>query len=81
MVRTSVQVRLAVTRSRNGWHMRGHLRCLLIVSPCPPQLSPPPIGLTAAVLFAGGKVPRDGSRVRSPGTFTCAGCPAVTAVP
>ena len=37
----------------------------------------PPIGLTAADLFAGGKVSRADSRVRSPGTFTFARCPAV----
>ena len=39
---------------------------------------PSPIGLTAAGLFAGGEVSRAGSRVRSPGIFTCARCPAVT---
>ena len=43
--------------------------------PCPPLLSP--IGLTAAGLFAGGEVSRADSRVRSPGTFTCAHRPAV----
>ena len=37
----------------------------------------PSIGLTAAALFAGGEVSRADSRVRSPGTFTCARCPAV----
>ena len=40
--------------------------------------APPPIGLTAADLFAGGEVSRADSRVRSPGIFTCARCPAVT---
>lgn len=39
---------------------------------------PSPIGLTAADLFAGGEVSRADSRVRSPGTFTCARCPAGT---
>jgi hypothetical protein len=38
----------------------------------------PPIGLTAADLFAGGEVSRTDSRVRSPGIFTYARCPAVT---
>ena len=33
MARTSSQVRLPVTRSRNGWHIGGHLRCLLISCP------------------------------------------------
>ena len=42
--------------------------------PCPPPLSP--IGLPAAGLFAGGEVSRADSRVRSPGTFTCAHRPA-----
>jgi len=42
--------------------------------PCAPPL--PPIGLTAADPFAGGEVSRADSRVRSPGTFTCARCPA-----
>ncbi len=39
--------------------------------------APPPSGLTAADLFAGGEVSRADSRVRSPGIFTCARCPAV----
>jgi hypothetical protein len=43
--------------------------------PCAPPL--PPIGLAAAGLFAGGEVSRADSRVRRPGTFTCARCPAV----
>jgi hypothetical protein len=43
--------------------------------PCAPPLLP--IGLTAADLFAGGEVSRADSRVRRPGTFTCARCPAV----
>jgi anti-anti-sigma factor len=38
-----------------------------------------PIGLTAAGPFAGGTVSRVASRVRKPGGFTCAHCPAVTA--
>jgi hypothetical protein len=38
--------------------------------PCAPPL--PPIGLTAADPFAGGKVARVASRVRSPGIFICA---------
>ena len=38
---------------------------------------PPPIGLTTVVLFAGGEVSSADSRVRSPGTLTCARCPAV----
>ncbi len=38
--------------------------------------APPPIGLTAADLFAGGEVSRADSRIRSPGSFTCARCPA-----
>ncbi len=42
---------------------------------CSPPLSP--IGLTAADLFAGGEVSRADSRVRWPGTFTDARCPAV----
>src|SRR5262249_41855229 len=37
----------------------------------------PPIGLTAAGLFAGGEVSRPDSRVRSPASFPGAGCPAV----
>ena len=36
----------------------------------------PPIGLTAADLFAGGKGSRADLRVRKPDTFTCACCPA-----
>jgi hypothetical protein len=36
----------------------------------------PPIGLTAAYLFAGGKGSRADLRVRKPGIFTCACCPA-----
>ena len=43
--------------------------------PCAPPL--PPIGLTAAGLFAGGQVSSADSRVRSPVTLTCARCPAV----
>jgi hypothetical protein len=43
---------------------------------CAPPLLP--IGLTAADLFAGGKVSRADSRVRQPGTFPCARRPAVT---
>jgi hypothetical protein len=44
---------------------------------CGPGAPPlPSIGLTAAALFAGGEVSRADSRVRSPGTFTCARCPA-----
>jgi hypothetical protein len=39
--------------------------------------APSPIGLTAADLFAGGEVSRADSRVRWPGTFTDACCPAV----
>jgi len=39
----------------------------------------PPIGLTAADPFAGGKVSRVASRIRSPGSFTCTRCPAGTA--
>ena len=42
--------------------------------PCAPPL--PSIGLTAAVLFAGGEVSSADSRVRSPGTLTCSSCPA-----
>jgi hypothetical protein len=50
--------------------------------PSPPGCGPwapplPPIGLTAADPFAGGEVSRADSRVRKPGTFTCARCPAV----
>jgi hypothetical protein len=45
---------------------------------CGPSAPPlPPIGLTAADLFAGGEVSSADSRVRSPGTLTCARCPAV----
>ena len=40
--------------------------------------APPPIGLTAAALFAGGEGSRADWRVRSPGTFPCASCPAAT---
>jgi hypothetical protein len=40
--------------------------------PCAPPLSP--IGLTAAVLFAGWEVSSADSRVRSSGTLTCARC-------
>ena len=39
--------------------------------------APPPIGLTAAYLFAGGEGSRADSRVRSPAILTCACCPAV----
>ena len=42
-----------------------------------PARRPSPIGLIAARLFAGGEVSSADSRVRSPGTFTCARCPAV----
>ena len=45
-----------------------------------PGPRPSPIGLTAADLFAGGEVSRADSRVRSPGTFTCARCPAARSV-
>ena len=38
--------------------------------------APPPIGLTAAGLFAGGEVSRADSRARLPGTLTCTRCPA-----
>jgi hypothetical protein len=38
--------------------------------------APPPIGLTAAGLFAGEEVSSADLRVRSPGTLTCARCPA-----
>ena len=45
MVRTSCQLRLPVTSSRNGWRMCGHLRCLLLachgcVSAQTPPLNP-----------------------------------------
>ena len=46
----------------------------LVAGSCAPLF--PPIGLTAAGVFAGGEVSRDNSRVRSPGTLTCARCPA-----
>jgi hypothetical protein len=43
--------------------------------------APPPIGLTAAALFAGGEVSRaDSCDVRSPGSFTYARCPAARSV-
>ena len=46
---------------------------------CGPWSPPlPPIGLTAAGLFAAGEVSRADSRVRSPGSFTRARCPAAT---
>ena len=38
----------------------------------------PPIGLTAAALFARAQVSRADWRVRSPGTLACARCPACT---
>jgi hypothetical protein len=48
------------------------------LSGCGPWSPPlPPIGLTGAALFVGGEVSRADSRVRSPGSFTCARCPAV----
>ena len=56
-------------RPRRTWHLPGH-------GPGAPLL---PIGLTAADPFAGGKVSRVASRVREPGTFTGARCPAGTA--
>lgn len=40
--------------------------------------APSPIGLTAAALFAGGEGSRADWRVRAPGSFTCARCPART---
>jgi hypothetical protein len=65
-----------------SWPLRPDLAVPLSASirglgcgPCVPPL--PPIGLTAADLFAGGEVSSADSRVRSPGTLTCARCPAV----
>jgi hypothetical protein len=53
-------------RSRSG-------ECAMVLVRCPS----PPIGLTAAVLFAGGEVSSADSCVRSPGTLTYVRCPAV----
>jgi len=58
---------------------RSHIRVLHLSGPAVVLVRRPfpPIGLTAAGLFAGGEVSRADSRVRRPGTFTCARCPAV----
>ena len=61
---------LSSARHVRAWPPSPPGRC-----PCSPPL--PPIGLTAADLFAGGEVSSADSRVRSPGTLTCARCPAV----
>jgi hypothetical protein len=51
-------------------------RCCQPLAAVPARRPFPPIGLTAAGLFAEGKVSRADSRVRWPGTLTCARCPA-----
>ncbi len=62
-------------RARGSRPLSPELAALSGSGPWYPPL--PPIGLTAAGLSAGGEVSRAGSRVRSPGIFTCARCPAV----
>ena len=67
---------------RTAWHIPSRHAPHPLPAPSGPgcgSWSPPlpPIGLTAAGLFAEGEVSRADSRVRSPGTLTCARCPAV----